>query len=104
MRTRYYLNITITFLLLALLCSCHRRHDVPLHPSLQRADSLMQQHPDSALALLSRFNSRSFKDRYQQEAYRVLLVQANDRCYQPIVLYKKDMANAVSYFDSSAVL
>jgi hypothetical protein len=68
-------------LLLALLCSCHRRHDVPLHPALQRADSLMRQHPDSALALLSRFNSRSFKDSSDKAAYALLRTKADDKNY-----------------------
>src|SRR5574344_734011 len=89
----------LTLLLVLLLCSCNRRPP-PLHPALQRAEQLMQKHPDSALAVLNNLNRESFSDRYQKEAYQVLFVQANDRCYQPITPYKKNMVNAISFFDS----
>ena len=91
-------NVTTLFLIL-LLCGCQRR-PAPLYPALQKAERLMQEHPDSALAILSHLNRNSYRDRYQEKAYQVLLVQAKDRCYQPIVPYKENMVNAVSFFDS----
>ena len=76
MTSRYIL----TLLLVLLLCSCNRR-PAPLHPALQRAEQLMQKHPDSALAVLSHYNSRSFSDSADMAAYALLRTKAEDKNY-----------------------
>ncbi len=76
MTSRYILPL----LLVLLLCSCNRRPPL-LHPALQRAEQLMQKHPDSALAVLSHYNSRSFSDSADMAAYALLRTKAEDKNY-----------------------
>jgi hypothetical protein len=72
-------NVTTLFLIL-LLCGCQRR-PAPLHPALQKAERLMQEHPDSALEILSHYSSKSFSDSADIAAYTLLRTQADDKNY-----------------------
>lgn len=48
---------------------------------LQKAERLMQSRPDSALALLGRYTTRSFSDSADIAAYALLRTQADDKNY-----------------------
>ena len=66
--------------LLAALCltACTRPADVP---ELDTADSLMEQRPDSALALLRRIDTLRLTSRHDRARYAMLLSMALDKNY-----------------------
>lgn len=65
------------FIITALLCSCHRD---PVWQTLDAAESMMEEHPDSALALLTTIEGRTLKGETQAR-YALLLSQAYDKNY-----------------------
>jgi tetratricopeptide (TPR) repeat protein len=69
---------------------------------MQRAEAMMQPHPDSALAILASMTPPPTAQRFQFEAWKVLLVQARDRNYLPITPYERAIRRSVTYFDSIA--
>ena len=84
--------------LLAALCltACTRPADVP---ELDTADSLMEQRPDSALALLRRIDTLRLTSRHDRARYAMLLSMALDKNYidlkdfhvlQPAIDYYED--------------
>jgi hypothetical protein len=93
MKTYY---ITVLFLVL-LLFGCQRR-PAPLHPALQKAEGLMQEHPDSALEILSHYSSKSFSDSADIAAYALLRTKADDKNY---INHTGDalISIAVKYYD-----
>jgi hypothetical protein len=94
---------TVTYMLCLLpllLAACHRSPKLPL--PMQRAEALMQPHPDSALAILASMTPPPTAQRFQFEAWKVLLVQARDRNYLPITPYERAIRRSVAYFDSIA--
>jgi hypothetical protein len=94
---------TVTYMLCLLpllLAACQRSPELPL--PMQRAEALMQPHPDSALAILASMTPPPTAQRFQFEAWKVLLVQARDRNYLPIIPYERAIRRSVVYFDSIA--
>lgn len=73
---------TFYILLLSLLVyivSCADSRTPALDPSLSHVESIMYDHPDSALSLLEAMAVPA--DRYQRAVYSLLLVQARDKNY-----------------------
>lgn len=65
------------FIIMALLCSCHRD---PVWQTLDVAESIMEEHPDSALEILSVIEGHYLKGETQAR-YALLLSQAYDKNY-----------------------
>lgn len=61
------------------LVACTNHHTKTLLPELAHAESIMYDHPDSALSLLESMPSPS--DKYQNATWSLLLVQARDKNY-----------------------
>lgn len=74
------LNILLLLFLVYLL-ACTKRQTTELLPELTRAESLMYDHPDSALSLLENMNSPSSSNKLQNATWSLLLVQARDKNY-----------------------
>lgn len=86
------------FVLIFSLAACHsvaNRDDL----LLDRADSLMQEYPDSALSLLETFSFSQKVSSAQSARYALLLTQAHDKNYIP---HTDDslIRIAVDYYDS----
>lgn len=64
-------------ILIILLCSCHRD---PIWQTLNIAESLMEEHPDSALVLLTNIDGSTLKGEAQAR-HALLLSQAYDKNY-----------------------
>lgn len=64
-------------IIISLLCSCHRD---PVWQTLDAAESMMEEHPDSALALLTTIEGRTLKGE-KQARYALLLSQAYHKNY-----------------------
>lgn len=65
------------FIIMALLCSCHRD---PVWQTPDVAKSMMEEHPDSALYLLSSLDGKTLKGE-TQAFYALLLTQARNKNY-----------------------
>lgn len=74
------LNILLLLFLVYLL-ACTNRQTAELLPELTRAESLMYDHPDSALSLLENMNPPSPSNKLQNATWSLLLVQARDKNY-----------------------
>ena len=84
-------------LLAGLLLGCGNRR--PLTPVLNRAEALMEDHPDSAYALLRTIDSTSLAPGEEQARYALLYTQARDKNY--IVQTDDSLIQvAVRYYDS----
>ena len=84
-------------LLAGLLLGCGNRR--PLTPMLNRAEALMEDHPDSAYALLRTIDSTSLAPGEEQAHYALLYTQARDKNY--IVQTDDSLIQvAVRYYDS----
>ena len=84
-------------LLAGLLLGCGNRR--PLTPVLNRAEALMEDHPDSAYALLRTIDSTSLAPGEEQARYALLYTQAHDKNY--IVQTDDSLIQvAVRYYDS----
>lgn len=84
-------------LLAGLLLGCGNRR--PLTPMLNRAEALMEDHPDSAYALLRTIDSTSLAPGEEQARYALLYTQARDKNY--IVQTDDSLIQvAVRYYDS----
>ena len=93
---------TILYSLLSiLLLSCHLPNAGTRLIVLQRADSLMQEHPDSALYLLENIESVSVISQEDKAYYALLLTQARDKNY---ILHTADslIKTATKYYDLKA--
>ncbi|NLI35594.1 MAG: hypothetical protein GX416_03610 [Bacteroidales bacterium] len=71
-------NAIYILILSLVLFGCHQK---PLHPTLQKAEKLMHWRPDSALAILGHYTTRSFSDSADIAAYTLLRTQADDKNY-----------------------
>ena len=81
MKTRILILIFICFLFL--ITSCQQQY-VKVEPILQKAETLIEQHPDSALVLLEEIpNPQSLKKSLYYR-YSLLQLQAKDKSYQDI--------------------
>lgn len=99
-------SLPVFLLLLLLLAGCSRE-DRAFVAMLDRADSLIQTHPDSALALLDAAGSQEAKESGSQGGkrsslsmrYRLLRVKAEDKLYKPITGYESLVIDTlVPYF------
>lgn len=99
-------SLPVFLLLLLLLAGCSRE-DRAFVAMLDRADSLIQTHPDSALALLDAAGSQEAKESSSQGVrktslsmrYRLLRVKAEDKLYKPITGYESLVIDTlVPYF------
>lgn len=64
-------------IIISLLCSCHRD---PVWQTLNVAETIMEEHPDSALDLLSSLDGKTLKGE-TQAFYALLLTQARNKNY-----------------------
>lgn len=74
---RHILCCIFVLIFLSLCFSCNERHSS--HPYLIMVDSLMQEHPDSALALLQSMSESSSLTSADKAYYAVLLTAATDK-------------------------
>lgn len=86
----------IIIFLLILLHSCVSRHA----ESLREAESVMTEHPDSALVILENIPPKELTDRHSRALYALLLTQARSKSY---ITETDDslISTAVSYFEKS---
>lgn len=86
----------IIIFLLILLHSCASRHA----ESLREAESVMTEHPDSALTILENIPPKELTDRHSRALYALLLTQARSKSY---ITETDDslISTAVSYFEKS---
>lgn len=91
------LNITIWLTGLLFVASCTPQHNP--NALLTQADSLMDEHPDSALRILESINSELLNKRSNRAFYALLLTQARDKNY---IMQTDDslIQTAVQYYDS----
>ncbi len=75
---RYVIPLACSILLTLCLAACTRPAAVP---ELDTADSLMEQRPDSALALLRRIDTLRLTSRHDRARYAMLLSMALDKNY-----------------------
>lgn len=66
-------------LLILMLSSCNRDSD--MKRMLSSAESLMNEHPDSALTLLENIERKSLSKEEDKACYALLLTQARNKCY-----------------------
>lgn len=66
-------------LLILMLLSCNRDSDMKM--MLSSAESLMNEHPDSALTLLESIERKSLSKEKDKARYALLLTQARNKCY-----------------------
>ena len=91
----YYIIITIS------LCSCHSGQ---LKDILSRAESLMENDPDSAFALLFSYSGSENLSKADFAAYQLMYAKAKDKCYMDLsrdttlilksLVYYKEQGNA----------
>lgn len=86
----------IVCITIGLLCSCHRD---PVWQTLNEAESIMEEHPDSALALLTAIEDRTFKGETQAR-YALLLSQAYDKNYIDVT-NDSIISIAVNYYNAT---
>lgn len=86
----------IIIFLLILLNSCASRHA----ESLREAESVMTEHPDSALTILENIPPKELTDGHSRALYALLLTQARSKSY---ITETDDslISTAVSYFEKS---
>lgn len=96
----HFIRHAILFALIGLsLSSCHFSGGNNQLAVLQRADSLMENHPDSALSLLESIGNTDTLLRADRAYYALLLTQARDKNY---IRHTTDsvMHKVVNYYDS----
>ena len=73
-------TLGLTLLLFATLFSCMRQ-EKPLPAELSRAESVMWEHPDSALSILRSMPQSSLSSGKNYATWALLLAQARDKVY-----------------------
>lgn len=73
-------TLRLTLLLFAILFSCMRQ-EKPLPAELSRAESVMWEHPDSALSILRSMPQSSLSSGKNYATWALLLAQARDKVY-----------------------
>lgn len=81
------------------VASCSHKEDAK-ERMLQHVDSIMNEHPDSALALLRHYSVKDFPSSASRAKYALLLTQANDKNY---IVHTNDsiIRLAVQHYDST---
>lgn len=72
------ISSTIILIYFVLCCSCHRKTK-ELSQELSRIDSIMWEHPDSALTLLGKMPKPSLDDKLEYATWCLLMTQAQDK-------------------------
>lgn len=72
------ISSTIILIYFVLCCSCHRKTK-ELSQELSRIDSIMWEHPDSALTLLGKMPKPSLDDKLEYATWCLLITQAQDK-------------------------
>jgi tetratricopeptide (TPR) repeat protein len=78
MQKLFYRTIFISFLCLLLLASSCSRTD-HANPTLEAIEAMMDEHPDSALMLLTKLDHKSLTNQADSALFNLLLVQAEDK-------------------------
>lgn len=76
---------------------CHLSN--PLQERLERAETYMEDHPDSALSLLQQISADDCRGKKQKAYYNLLLTQALDKTYSPIA--DAPIASALAFYKDS---
>lgn len=95
-------TLGLTLLLFATLFSCMRQ-EKPLPAELSRAESVMWEHPDSALLCLSSLDSSIMNEPENIRMYHALLkIKAKDKLYIP---HESDslIKSIVQYYEGRAM-
>ena len=98
MNQKQYSNkLTIYFLIAFVGVSCGRQH-VSLMPEFQQAETLMWEHPDSALAILEAMEKPAPSNKLNDATWCLLMTQAQDKNY---IKHTSDslITIAVNYFE-----
>lgn len=90
--------VSILSALLLLLAACSGGGG---HPALSRAEAVMEQHPDSALAILDSINPSALTSDASRAKYALLLTQAQTKTYQT-VLNDSLISIALNYYADSS--
>ena len=96
-------TLGLTLLLFATLFSCMRQ-EKPLPAELSRAESVMWEHPDSALLCLSSLDSSIMNEPENIRMYHALLkIKAKDKLYIP---HESDslIKSIVQYYEDGGIL
>lgn len=78
-------DVCIVFGVILFVCivvSCGHRKSQNLLPELKQAESVMYDHPDSALYILKRVGTSELSDPFQNAAWCLLMTQAKDKNYE----------------------
>lgn len=77
-------DVCIVFGVILFVCivvSCGHRKSQNLLPELKQAESVMYEHPDSALCILKGIGTSELSDPFQNAAWCLLMTQAKDKNY-----------------------
>lgn len=88
-------RLLLIHLLFLLICSCHGNGEA--RRSLTEAETIMNEHPDSALAILESIPSSGLRSDRDRALHALLLTQARSKCYLP---FENDslIASATDFF------
>lgn len=95
MRKRIFKHLFSTLFLIAFYASCQQ--EATRHPLLLKADTLMIDHPDSALAVLQSIHQPAGMNRADRALYALLMTRAEDKNEIPITSDSL-IQTAVSYY------
>ena len=94
---RHIFGFILCLIGISLCFSCGGRRSA--HPYLMKVDSLMQERPDSALALLQVMSDVSSLTDADKAYYAVLLTAATDKNYLPLISCDSLLDFALRYYD-----
>ena len=94
---RHIFGFILCLIGISLCFSCGGRRSA--HPYLMKVDSLMQERPDSALALLQVMSDVSSSTDADKSYYAVLLTAATDKNYLPLISCDSLLDFALRYYD-----
>lgn len=95
--TKIY-TYSVFFGVLFMLAACERNHP-QVEAILQKADILMEEHPDSAFVLLDSLHFREQLSKKETARYALLLAKATDKTYQSLIPCDSLLKFALSYYD-----
>ena len=97
-RNKIYVYCFFLWLLLQLV-ACERSHP-QVEAILQKADMLMEEHPDSAYSLLDSLHFQQQLSKKETARYALLLAKATDKTYQSLIPCDSLLNFALKYYDS----
>lgn len=84
--------------LLLLLATCNPSHS-QVETILEQAETLMEEHPDSAFSLLNSLNYRQQLSKKETARYALLLAKATDKTYQSLIPCDSLLNFALRYYN-----